>query len=257
MKARIAGWIVALLVFNAAAFLIMLQLPHVAGVAWALGMAALVAWWHMRPQGRMRLHALVRLRAPRAPAAWVVRATAFTLVALTGVVGLIHRFGYDLDQEDPAFWAEVNAYQATIPGAIAVMVLAAVVVPALEELVFRGRVQHSLERRHGPGRAIVVTSLLFMLAHIGGPHWSVLLIPFGLGLATGAAVYLTQSIWPGILMHALWNGLTAFTAGGVTALDESPAVLSVASILLLVTGLLGWRTLVGDLAPLSRRAGPA
>lgn len=259
MKKRIAGWIIGVLLFNAAAFLIMLQLPPVGGLAWAAAMGALVAWWHLRPHpGRRSLHALLRLRAPRAPTGWVLRACALSLVILFGVVGLVHRFGYDLEDESGPFWEQVAAYQETLAGAAAVMLLAALIVPVLEELVFRGRVQRTLERAYGAPSAIISASLLFMLAHVGGPHWSVLFIPLVLGLSAGTAVFLSQSIWPGIAIHALWNGLTPFTAGAVTELaDVNAHALVAVSVGAILLGVFGWRRLTAELPRSLSRADPA
>lgn len=78
--------------------------------------------------------------------------------------------------------------------------------PALcEETVFRGLMLGGL-RRLGMTRAIVISALLFGLAHSSIYR---LLPTFALGLIFGYAVWRTGSIFCSILIHALNNGLIA------------------------------------------------
>ena len=76
--------------------------------------------------------------------------------------------------------------------------------PLIEEVVFRGWIQRPLERV-SPAFAIVLTSLLFALAH-GFP----LLIPYYVlaGVVLGASVYLTRSLWVAMVAHAAHNAWT-------------------------------------------------
>jgi len=255
MTGRIVGWVIAVLVFNAAALLIMLQLPPHYGIPWTLLMGALVAWWHWpRSRRSRRLAALVQLRPPRMTREWTARWLVLSLLGITGTVGLV-QLVFELDQADPGLWGEVAQYQENVFGMIAVMLLAGLVIPALEELVFRGRIMRTLMRRFTPRDAILASSLLFMIAHVGGPDAALLFIPLTLGLASGALVYLTRSIWPGIVLHALWNLLTPLTAGFAIWLGGVHVVLlvvfSVAAIAVAVNGL---RRLAGRGAPFSRAA---
>ncbi len=73
-----------------------------------------------------------------------------------------------------------------------------------EELLFRGYVQRRLVERWGAGVAIVVTSLIFALFHIM-PHAVAFAFPVGIWL--GMLAWKTGSVWPGIICHALINGL--------------------------------------------------
>ncbi len=78
--------------------------------------------------------------------------------------------------------------------------------PALcEETVFRGLMLGGL-RRLGMARAVVISALLFGLAHSSIYR---LLPTFALGLIFGYAVWRTGSIFCSILIHALNNGLIA------------------------------------------------
>ena len=81
--------------------------------------------------------------------------------------------------------------------------LAAIVVPVIEELIYRG-VGFTLLAQFGDVAAIVVTSLAFALAHgiLDG-----LPVFFVIGAALATVRSRTQSIYPCMLMHGLFNAV--------------------------------------------------
>jgi len=81
-------------------------------------------------------------------------------------------------------------------------VLFAVIAPFVEELTFRG-VGQSLLRFLGRAPAILLVGLVFGLAH-GLLEALIVLVPFGIGLAWLRDR--TNSVVPGMLVHALFNG---------------------------------------------------
>jgi sodium transport system permease protein len=85
-----------------------------------------------------------------------------------------------------------------------VLLLALAVTPALcEELLFRGLVFSGL-RRLGPIAAVVLSALLFAFAHASIYR----LVPtFALGALLGYARLKSGSIVPGMIIHAINNGL--------------------------------------------------
>jgi membrane protease YdiL (CAAX protease family) len=88
------------------------------------------------------------------------------------------------------------------------LVLFVVIAPFVEEVLFRGLGQ-SLLRRFGPVAAIVLVGLFFGVWH-GLLIALLVLVPFGWALA-----YLrerTNSVYPGIVVHALFNAV-AILAG--------------------------------------------
>jgi len=88
-------------------------------------------------------------------------------------------------------------------GAFAVnVVLFAVIAPFVEELTFRG-VGQSLLRFLGRFPSILVVGVAFGLAH-GLLEALIVLVPFGIGLAWLRDR--TDSVLPGMLVHALFNG---------------------------------------------------
>jgi sodium transport system permease protein len=79
-----------------------------------------------------------------------------------------------------------------------------VVLPVCEELAFRGFILSGLQRQFSPWKAVLLSSFLFALYHMNVFQF----IPaFLLGVVLGLMAARTRSIWPGVLMHALHNGL--------------------------------------------------
>lgn len=78
-----------------------------------------------------------------------------------------------------------------------------IVAPALEEITFRGYLQSALARKMPAFAAILITASIF-----GGFHIFMLpFLPFYFlfGLALGVLFHLTKSLWPPMLLHALYN----------------------------------------------------
>lgn len=79
-----------------------------------------------------------------------------------------------------------------------------IVGPLVEELVFRGVVLRAALDRVDFWPAIALSAGLFALSH--ATAWT--LVPtFVLGLAAGWLALRTQSLWPPIALHALYNGV--------------------------------------------------
>ena len=78
----------------------------------------------------------------------------------------------------------------------------AILTPFAEELLFRGFILGMLMKRYENTTAIVISSLIFAIAH--EPIARVL--AFGGGLLYGWVRVRTGSILPGMIAHAIWNG---------------------------------------------------
>jgi membrane protease YdiL (CAAX protease family) len=97
---------------------------------------------------------------------------------------------------------------------VANAVVVAVVAPVVEELSFRGVGYAAMGSAWGAGAAVLGTSAAFGLAHGLVVALPVLTV-FGLVLAV--VRYRSRSLYPSIILHALFNGLAllvAVTAGG-------------------------------------------
>ena len=88
----------------------------------------------------------------------------------------------------------------------ATLCVAVFIAPFCEEVFFRGFVLTGLLHRIPAGWAIVLSALLFATAHLDPGSFAVLFI---IGLALGILRWRTDSLWPGILLHAINNGVGA------------------------------------------------
>jgi hypothetical protein len=89
------------------------------------------------------------------------------------------------------------------------------VVAALEEIAWRGLVMRTLEDTLGPWRALVLSSVLFAVAHAPtlfalavpgvGPNPLLVLAALGCGLVWGAMVLRTRRLVPAVIAHALFT----------------------------------------------------
>lgn len=105
------------------------------------------------------------------------------------------------------------------PGGLALVLLLAAVLPAIcEEIAFRGVVLSGLLRRFSPGVAILLTSACFGIAHYSVFRFLPTAI---LGVLLSWTTWRTKSIFPGMLMHAINNGL-AILAMAAAGKNDTP-----------------------------------
>jgi membrane protease YdiL (CAAX protease family) len=102
-----------------------------------------------------------------------------------------------------------TSWQPSHAGAYAAnAVVIALVGPVVEELTFRG-VGFGLLEPYGRALAIVVTGIVFGLAH-GLVEALPILVAFGIGLAYLRSM--SGSVYPGMVVHALFNGIALAAA---------------------------------------------
>ncbi len=108
--------------------------------------------------------------------------------------------------------------------------------PLIEEFAMRGVLLQCL-RKYGNTFAIIATALMF-----GVFHGNAVQIPFALlcGLVIGYAVIATESLWTGVIIHALMNAMSAISSALVYYFDEytSNTFFYVASAIGIVAGIL-------------------
>jgi len=94
---------------------------------------------------------------------------------------------------------------------IAFAVLAVLVAPVVEEIVFRGIILRGLCSRLAPWLAIGVQGVLFGAAHVdpvrGLGNIGLVIVLSAVGVVLGGAAYLTRRLAPTMIAHALINTL--------------------------------------------------
>ena len=92
------------------------------------------------------------------------------------------------------------------PLSLTLLLLTTVVfAPLFEELVFRGALLPVLAQAYGRVLGVIVSALVFALAHLSVGEFPPLVV-LGLGLAL---LRLSSGrLFPCVLMHSLWNGVT-------------------------------------------------
>ncbi|MCS7001494.1 MAG: CPBP family intramembrane metalloprotease [Dehalococcoidia bacterium] len=138
----------------------------------------------------------------RSPPAWAWVAALGALIA-----GYSVQIAYGvalqtlgLGQTDPQGIAQLVG---STPGSLALALVAgAVVAPIAEETFFRGLVLPGLQTRLGTIGAVIVSSLLFALAHIIP---QVFLPIFALGVLLAVLRLTYHSVYPAIAVHAAFN----------------------------------------------------
>jgi sodium transport system permease protein len=150
----------------------------------------------MRPD-----HSLL-LRSPRWY--WFFFGIVFA-VLLHPVVTTVVNFAL---QQAPTIKEQVRPYEEKLFNSgfgLPAMLFTFALLPAVcEELAFRGFVLMGLLRRLGTGKAVLVSSLLFAIAHLTAFQF---LPTFLIGLLLGYLALRSGSVYPGMILHALHNGL--------------------------------------------------
>jgi uncharacterized protein len=97
-----------------------------------------------------------------------------------------------------------------------VAVLRPLSVAMLEELLFRGVLLRITEEVSGTAVAIVVSSVLFGLAHAANPGatpFTIFALTIELGVLLSLAYVLTRNIWLAVGIHMAWNFMQGFVFG--------------------------------------------
>ncbi len=132
--------------------------------------------------------------------------TVLLSVAL-GVIGLLFANNLSVLWALPFDAAGFNIYAAEVPspqniGQLLLAIFSVGIMPGLcEEAVFRGYMQPAFEEK-GTKRAVIFVSLLFALLHgstLGFP------VQFILGVIMAVLLVVTDSIYPGIIFHTVYN----------------------------------------------------
>jgi membrane protease YdiL (CAAX protease family) len=123
-----------------------------------------------------------------------------------------------------AIAAVAGAYRiigrAEAPDLLVPLISTAIMPAFTEELLFRGILFRWIEEFGGSWAALLITAMLFGLAHWANPNatwFSSFAIAVEAGLMFGGAYMLTRSLWMPIGLHAAWN----FTQGPILGVPVS------------------------------------
>ena len=99
---------------------------------------------------------------------------------------------------------------------IMIFIGSSLIPPLVEEFAIRGVLMQSL-RKYGNLFAIIASTFVF-----GVFHGNAVQMPFAFlcGLFIGYAVIASESLWTGVIIHALMNGMSAISSGLVYYFDE-------------------------------------
>jgi membrane protease YdiL (CAAX protease family) len=102
-------------------------------------------------------------------------------------------------------------------GGVTALLAFVLVAPVTEELLFRGWLMQDLRRRYGTTPALIWSSVVFGLAHIGLPS----AVPYAIagGLVLGAVALRTRSTLASIAMHAGVNALPLLLPTALVRID--------------------------------------
>ncbi|HDZ21641.1 hypothetical protein LCGC14_0315810 [marine sediment metagenome] len=165
--------------------------------------AVLVLGWLVLA-GRGALPALSRLGSAR----WYVIAAAMGTLTfgITMVVVHLLQVAFDLEAGNYSDTFLEGGY-GWVMAALMICVQPAVV----EEVAFRGVILQTLREPLGKRDAVIVSSLMFMVLHLGVLSFPHLLM---IGLALGYLRVRSGSLYPCMLMHFVHNGLVIVAEAG-------------------------------------------
>lgn len=85
------------------------------------------------------------------------------------------------------------------------LLMAVVLAPLAEEMLFRGILMPALMKKTGTGAAVAISSALFALSHMHLPSLAPI---FVLSLALSLLYIYSGSLWSAIMLHAVFNGVS-------------------------------------------------
>jgi len=176
-------------------------------VPWAAFVTLVYLWcfWRfLRGWGSSDADATRRRERLRAlPLAWSVWWHALIagflgIAALVVALRLLNQFVTLPEQQVPDF------SQVPMVTVGALLLVSSLNAGFVEEAAFRGYMQGPIERQAGPVVAIVVTGVMFAVAHL---DFTPVLLPYYVAVAAiyGLVTYLTGSILPAIVLHTVGN----------------------------------------------------
>lgn len=189
-------------------YLIAANLAISAQIPWAAAAMAVYLWFfwkYLNGRGWPRSTGEARQRDLRAHPLtqttwrWALAAGGSFIAAIAPLTVILDRL-FPIPHLLPAFLQQLPPLTL-----VSFLLMSSIVAGVVEEAAFRGYLQSPLERRHGPVMAILITSTIFVLFHLPGRPTvspSYLFLVALASLNYGTLAYLTNSILPGLVLHA-------------------------------------------------------
>jgi membrane protease YdiL (CAAX protease family) len=180
-------------------------------VPWLLPATALWLWlfWeYLNGRGWPRSTARIRhqhLRARPLPSRvwlWSLLAGGLGMVSAMSLACLTARFA-NVPRDAYKLPVDLSAYPVWTVVAVLLAISAAAGI--VEEVAFRGYLLSMIAPRHGWGVAVLISGLMFFVAHLNHAYVTLAHLPFFLAVSAlhGLLVYTTRSILPSIVLHAV------------------------------------------------------
>jgi membrane protease YdiL (CAAX protease family) len=210
VRALLAGMTVAVAGTTPWALLVSANLEHWPTVPWAVPPTALMLWlyWrYLRGEGWPAATAAARRKSCRANR---VPDDAWGMAIFAGMLGLLALVLF-LNVVNRLVWLPAqqmgDVSRVPVLTLFIFLIMSAIVAGVVEEAAFRGYMQGPIERRHGATLAILVTGTSFGFLHFSHPEVTMALLPYYMAVAAvyGALAWLTNSIYPSMLLHAGGN----------------------------------------------------
>ena len=180
-------------------------------IPWLLPATALwlwILWRYLNGEGWPRSTAESRRRDLRArPLSgtvwfWSLLAGGLAMVSVVGFSFLTTRLA---NVPRDAFKLPIDLSHYPIWTTASVLLMISAVAGVLEEAAFRGYLISQVQRRHGWIVAILISGVMFFVSHLGHAYVTLAFLPFFLVVSSlhGFLVYLTRSILPSVVLHAV------------------------------------------------------
>jgi membrane protease YdiL (CAAX protease family) len=182
-----------------------------AAIPWLLPATALwlwIFWRYLQGWGWPRSTAESRRRDLRArPLSssvwfWSLLAGGLAMVSVVSFSFLTARLA-NLPRD--AYKLPIDLSHFPIWTTASVLLAISAVAGVVEEAAFRGYLVSQVERRHGWIVAILLSGVMFFVSHLGHAYVTLAFLPFFLAVSSlhGFLVYLTRSILPSVVLHAV------------------------------------------------------
>jgi membrane protease YdiL (CAAX protease family) len=176
-------------------------------VSGGAGIGALVVVLASRRIRDIRVFGIRRVR-PR----WLLIGAALGIGVYILNVGVASVYALVLGNDSPQADYQAAASGGTL-ALIVTLLAGALLTPLGEEVMFRGIIANGLNR-YGIWAGVILSAALFAVVH----GISIILpIAFVVGVLCAILFRATGSIWPGFVVHAVYNGVTSVVSLAVSA----------------------------------------